>query len=599
MLLKRSTTRLFLPLILLAISLLGVACGNATTETVLAPTVTPTAAATPTGRGVGDTLRLLSWQAPTILNPHLATGQKDWAASRIVYEPLASFDEKGQLIPFLAAEIPSLENGDVAADGKSVTWHLKQDVKWSDGQLFTAADVLFTYQFIANPDTGATTTSVYDAVESIAVIDDYTVKVNFKDVTPAWFLPLVGVQGMILPQHIFEEYNGANALETAELLPVGTGPYQAVAFKPQEVLFLGTQLVETNKIIYEPNPFFREIDKPFFSRVELRGGSNPIEAARSVLQVGDVDFALNLFLEAPDLEKLGTADKGQVLAPFGAFVERILLNRADPNHRTPDGERSNPEFPHPILSDLQVRQALSYAIDRDAIAALYGPTGQATANMLVSPANYASPNTTYEFDLEQAAALLDEAGWVDSDGNGLRDKDGLEMSFVFQTSENAVRQQTQRIIQRALKSIGIEVEVKIISASVFFDNDPANPDTRFHFYADLEEFNTGNRSPDPGAYMKSWTCDEIAQKSNGWGGGNIERWCNPDYDALYEQSTKELDPQKREALFIRMNELLVEDVVIIPLVHRATVSGVSNTIEGIESTPWDEVTWNIKDWRRK
>jgi peptide/nickel transport system substrate-binding protein len=476
---------------------------------------------------------------------------------------------------------------------------LKQDVKWSDGEPFTAADVLFTYQFISNPDTKATTTSAYDAVQDIEVIDDYTVKVNFKDVNPAWFLSLVGVQGLILPQHIFVEYNGANALETAELLPVGTGPYQAVAFKPQEVLFLGTQLVETNKIVYEPNPFFREIDKPFFSRVELRGGSIPTEAARSVLQVGDVDFALNLLLEAADLEKLGTADQGKILAPFGAFVERILLNRADPNHITPDGERSNPDFPHPILSDLKVRQALSYAIDRDTIAELYGPTGQATANMLVSPANYASSNTTYEFNLEKAAALLDEAGWVDSNGNGIRDKGGHEMSFVFQTSENAVRQQTQRIIQRALKSIGIEVDVKIISASVFFDNDPTNPDTRFHFYADLEEFNTGNRSPDPGAYMKSWTCGEIAQKSNDWRGGNIERWCNPDYDALYEQSTKELDPQKREELFIRMNELLVEDVVIIPLVHRATVSGVNSTIEGVESTPWDEATWNIKDWRRK
>jgi peptide/nickel transport system substrate-binding protein len=156
---KRNLTRLFLPTILLAIFLFNVACGNTTTETVLAPTATPTAAATPTGRGAGDTLQLLVWQAPTILNPHLATGQKDWAASRIVYEPLASFDEKGELIPFLAAEIPSLDNGDVAADGKSVTWHLKQDVKWSDGEPFTAADVLFTYQFISNPDTKATTTS--------------------------------------------------------------------------------------------------------------------------------------------------------------------------------------------------------------------------------------------------------------------------------------------------------------------------------------------------------------------------------------------------------------------------------------------------------
>lgn len=586
--------------LLLLTLLLTTACGAMGTSGVdLEPTVTPTAEPTPTGRGQGDTLRLLFWQAPTILNPHLTVGQKDWGASRISYEPLASFDEAGQLIPFLAAEIPSLENGGVAEDGRSVTWKLKRDILWSDGEPFTAADVTFTYDFIANPDTGATTTAVYDAVDSVEALDDYTVRVNFKAVTPAWFLPFVGVQGLIIPRHIFADYNGANALDSNEVLPVGTGPYRMISFKPQEVLFLGNQLVETNKLVYEPNPYFREVDKPFFSRVELRGGGTPSEAAREVLQTGGIDFALNLQLEAEELAALEAGGQGQLLAPFGAMVERILLNRADPNQITAAGERANPDFPHPILSDLKVRQALALAIDREAIAALYGPTGRTTSNVLVSPANYDSPNTSFAYNLEQAAVLLDEAGWVDSDGDGLRDKDGLELSLLFQTSENAVRQETQRIVQSSLRQLGIEVEVKIIPASVFFSNNPDNTDTRFHFYADLEEFQTGNRSPDPGAYMKSWTCDEIAQKSNDWTGANIERWCSPGYDILYDQSTVELDPEKRQQLFIEMNDMLIEDVVIIPLVHRADVSGVSGSIQNIELTPWDAATWKIEDWRRQ
>jgi peptide/nickel transport system substrate-binding protein len=306
-----------------------------------------------------------------------------------------------------------------------------------------------------------------------------------------------------------------------------------------------------------------------------------------------------LQLEAEELAALEAGGQGHLLAPFGAMVERILLNRADPGHLTNDGERANADFPHPILSDLKVRQALALAIDREAIAALYGPTGRPTSNVLVSPANYDSPNTSYEYNLEKAAALLDEAGWVDSNGDGLRDKAGVAMKLLFQTSENAVRQQTQRIVQNSLRQIGIEVQVKIIPASVFFSNTPSNTDTRFHFYADLEEFQTGNRSPDPGAYMKSWTCDEITQKSNDWTRANIERWCSPGYDVLYDQSTIELDPEKRQQLFIEMNNLMIQDVVIIPLVHRADVSGVSQTIQNIELTPWDATTWKIEDWRRQ
>ncbi|HSQ06978.1 MAG TPA: ABC transporter substrate-binding protein, partial [Chromatiaceae bacterium] len=313
------------------------------------PTVEP---ARPEGRGAGDTLRILFWQAPKILNPHLTLGAADWAAARVTYEPLASYDADGNLVPFLAAEIPSLENGGVAPDGKSVTWKLKPEIRWSDGQPFTAADVRFTYDFIKNPDTGATTSAAYSAVEGVEVIDDYTVRFNFKQVTPAWSLPFVGVQGLILPKHVFEPFKGANAAESrSNLLPVGTGPYQVVKFKPEEVLFLGNNLIETNKIVYEPNPFFREPDKPYFSRVELKGGGTVGEAARSVLQVGDVDFANNLQIDAATQQKLEAGGKGKILAPFGAFVERILLNRTDPDKATAEGERSSVQFPNPFFDD--------------------------------------------------------------------------------------------------------------------------------------------------------------------------------------------------------------------------------------------------------
>lgn len=588
------------PLLLLtwaALCLVG--CLPSTRSAPRPPTTVPTSTTVPTGRGAGDTLTILYWQAPTILNPHVAQAAKDRAACRITYEPLASYDRDGNLVPFLAAEIPTLENGGVAPDGKSVTWKLKHGVLWSDGQRFTAEDVLFTYKFAIDPAIHATTAGSYSVIQSVKALDDYTVQINFKDVNPAWAQPFVGVMGMILPEHAFAGYSDPLQAPINKL-PVGTGPYRAVSFKPQEVLFLGNELIETNKIVFEPNPYFREPDKPYFSQVVVKGGGTVNEAARSVFQVGDVDFTHNLqLMNAQALANLqNDASKGRLLNQFGAYVERILLNRTDPNRAAEDGERSSILYPHPFFSDLRVRQAFSLAIDREAIAKLYGPAGRTTSNMLVSPQMYASPNTSYKYDLAKAAALLDEAGWLDSDDDGVRERDGVRMSVTYQTSVDAQRQQIQEIVKKALESIGVEVKLKIIDSSVFFGNDPANTGTRYHFYADMEQLATGNLVPDPGAYMKWWTCNEISQQKNSWSGRNIERWCNPAYDALYDRAAREVDPELRKQLFIQMNDMLIDDIVMIPIGHRAEVFGASNTLQGVDLTPWDADTWNIQDWKR-
>jgi peptide/nickel transport system substrate-binding protein len=582
----RTFALLFTTLLLLVTCAPGVQPEETSTE------VAPTPTEEPAGWSVGDTLRvlnILNKEAPTILNPHLSSSIKDWEPSRITYEPLASFDKDGNLVPFLAAKIPTLENGGVAADGKSVTWKLRQDVRWSDGEPFTADDVLFTYKFVSNPEVKATSAGVYDVIESVEVIDTYTVKINFKTVNPAWALPFVGIKGVILPRHIFEPYNGAKAREApANILPVGTGPYYVLppGIKPQEVLLLGTQLVETNKIVFEPNPYFREPDQLFFRRVEMRGGGTVDEAARLVLQDGEVDYAYYLGqLSTEKLAELEAGGRGQLVINFGARVERILLNRTDPNRPTADGERSSLQFAHPFFSDKKVRQAFAHAIDREAIAALYGSTGRPTTNF-------------YEFDLEKAAALLDEVGWVDADGDGIRDKNGAKMKVVFQSPVGAALQGSQRIVKGALESIGVEVELKIVDPAIMFSPGSANPDSAWRFNADMQELAVRSNSPDPSAYMQFWTCDQIPQKANDWSGINFERWCNPEYDALYQQSTTELDPEKRAQLFIQMNDMLIEDVVMIPIVYLADAQGVSRTIEGVDLTPWDANTWNIKDWRR-
>ncbi len=534
-----------------------------------------------------DTLKLLYWQAPTILNPHLSTGFKDSEASRITLEPLASFDKNGELVLFLASEIPTLENGGLAPDGKSVTWKLKSGVKWSDGTPFTANDIVFTHQFISNQKVASTTAGSYQIIEKVEALNDQTVKISFKQVNPAWFLVFVGTEGQILPKHIYEKYNGENARSApANLIPIGTGPYKVVEFKPGDT------------VIYEPNPNFREATKVAFKRIELKGGGDAPSAARAVLQTGDADYAYNLQVEAKILTELETAGKGKVVANFSSLSEQIFLNQTDPNLATSDGEKSSFKNPHPFLKDKTVREALSLAIDRDLIAQqLYGKTGQATVNMLVAPSQYNSPNTSYEFNPNKAVELLDNAGWKDSNNNGIRDKNGVEMQILFQSSVNPLRQKTQEIIKQGLQKIGIGVELKSIDPSIFFSSDPANNDTIEHFYADLQMYTTGNTNPDPTNYLKRFTCLDIPQKSNNWNGLNVGRYCNPEYDNLWQQSTTELNPEKRAQLFIKMNDMLVNEIAVIPLIHRAETVGFSNRITGINLTPWDLNTWNIAEWK--
>ncbi|MCP4687938.1 MAG: peptide ABC transporter substrate-binding protein [Desulfobacterales bacterium] len=561
------------------------------------------AASASRGRGAGDTLRILNSEAPTILTPHLTRSIKDWEAGRITYEPLASFDRNGKLVLFLAEETPTLENGGLAADGRSVTWKLKKNVKWSDGKPFTADDVLFTWRFVTNPDVKAASAALYSTVEAVEVISPHSVKILFKDVNPAWSIPFVGIQGVILPRHLFMSYNGANVHDApANALPAGTGPYRVTppGVKPQEILLLGAQIIETNKIIFEPNPYFREPDKPFFRRIVFKGGGTVKEAGRLVMQLGEIDFAYDLgSLPMDDLKRLQTAGHGRLFINFGSKVDRIVLNRTDPNRETADGERSSLEHPHPLFGNKKVRQALAHAINRPAIAGLYGLTGKPTHNNLVAPPQYNSPHLFYEFDLEKAKSLLDGEGWIDEDGDGVREKGDLKMKIVFQTYISAAAQKAQQIVKMDLESIGIEVELKIVDSSIMFGPGEVNPDSIRRFNADIQEFQRRSVSPDPASLMRLWLCGQIPQKTNNWTGANYERWCNPEYDALYHRSTTEIDSEKRRELFIRMNDMLVEDVAMIPIVFLAEAHGVGSDIRGVDLTPWDANTWNIKDWRRE
>lgn len=531
-------------------------------------------------------LKLLYWQSPTTLNPHLSNGTKDREAASLVYEPLAAYDAEENLIPILAEEIPTQANGGISEDNTSITWKLKEGVLWSDGEPFTAEDVVFTHQFITDPATGATSLEFYGEVASVEAVDDLTVRVNFNQPTPAPYSPFVGGSGVIIPEHVFGDYVGASARSApGNTAPVGTNAFQVRDFRPGDT------------IIYEPNPNFRG-EPAAFTTVELKGGGDAVSAARAVLQTQEADYAWNIQAEPSVIQDLETGGNGSMEYVFKPLMERIYINFSDPNTEV-DGQTSQKDTPHPFLAEKPVREAISLAIDRDTIVdLLYGEAGTVATNFLVAPEKYASSGTSYEFDLEQAASLLDEAGWRDTNNNGVRDKDGVEMNILFSSSVNPVRQRTQEIIKQNLESIGMSVELESVEPGVYF-GDPTNPDSVYQFNSDLQLFAFDSETPEPDSYMELYSCDQIAQRENQWSKENSSRYCNPEYDALLTQLRQETSQDRRRDLFIQMNDLLVEDVALIPLVRRSDAYAVSNSLTNLEFTPWAASTWKLNDWGRQ
>jgi peptide/nickel transport system substrate-binding protein len=545
-----------------------------------APSTAPTAA---TPSATAGSLKLLYWQAPTTLNPHLSPGTKDREAASLILEPLAAYNEAEELVPILAAEIPTAANGGISADSTTVTWKLKEGVLWSDGQPFTAEDVVFTHQFITTPEVGATSSEFYGEVKSVEAVDDLTVKVTFSRPTPNPMNPFVGGSGMILPQHIFKDALGAQARSApGNTAPVGTNAFQVKTFKPGDT------------IVFEPNPNFRG-EPAAFTSVEFKGGGDAVSAARAVLQTGEADYAWNIQAEPAVIKGLEANAKGEMAYVPKPTMERIYINFSDPNKEV-NGERSQKDTPHPFLAEKPVREAITLSIDRDTITQqLYGQAGTVATNFLTSPKKYASSNTAYEFNLEKASKLLDSAGWKDTNGNGVRDKDGVEMNILFTSSVNPVRQKAQEIIKQNLESIGMSVELKSVEAGVYF-GDATNPDSVHRFHSDLQLFAFDSETPEPDSYMELYACDQISQKENQWSKENSSRYCNPAYDALLEKLKTETDATKRAALFVEMNDLLVEDVALIPLVSRSDAYAIASSLTNLEFTPWSTSTWKLNEW---
>lgn len=538
-------------------------------------------------------LTLLYWQAPSIPVSYQSTGTKDVDAGALTLEPLARYAPDGLITPILAEQVPTIENGGVSADLMSITWRLKDGVKWSDGSELTADDVVFTWTYCSDPHTGCTAASAFDDIASVDAVDDLTVKITFDAPTPYPYGAFVGSGVPIISKSQFADCVGASApgCNQQNFAPLGTGPFNIVSFSAND------------KVTYERNPEYHGAE-PYFDRVEIIGGGDANGTARAVLETGNADYAWNLQIEPHELIALQELGNGRVVTAFSSTVERLFLNQTNPDPSLGEtrSEYLGGENAHPFLSLAPVREAMSLAIDRSAISErLYGFAGKPACSTIVGPPNYVSTanDGCVDQDIARAQEILDANGVVDTDGDGIREHQDRPLSVVYQTSTNQVRQTTQEMIQDWWLEIGIETEIVHHDAALFFGGDPVDdaPYSLRRFFADVQMF-TGGTGIDPQQYLSGLTCDHIPTRDNNWSLNNITRGCNPAYDELFSELPSTPIGASREELVKRLNDNYIQSYFEIPLVNRGSVSAHLNTLKGVEMNAWDSELWNIAEWYR-
>lgn len=540
-------------------------------------------------RSDGD-LKIFYWQAASTLNPYLSGIGKEVDAAALVVEPLARFDPQGTLVPLLAAEIPTKENGGISTDTTMITWKLRPGVKWSDGSAFSTKDVIFTWKYCTATGAGCAASNAFDGIKDVVAKDDLTIEIRFAQPTPYPYVPFVSSTTPVLQKAQFKECMGAKIAScTAQnFAPIGTGPYKVKDFKPNDV------------VVYTMNPTYRVADKPHFSGVTIKGGGDPMSAARAVFETSETDYAWNLMLAPDVLAKLTSAGKARPVTAFGSMVEYLFLNLTDPASDLGDKRSTVAGGPNKILSDIRVRKALSLAIDRAEISeVLYGDQGKPTCNVVPAPTQYVSTanDSCLKPNVAAAKALLDEAGWR-LGADGIREKGGQKLKMSFLTSTSGVRQDTQAMLKEYWKAIGVSVDLRNVSGSVFFGGDAGNPDTRQKFYADIEMYTDNSKGLDQESYLNKWTCAAIPSPATQWQGSNMPRYCSQDYDALSQTLRKADGITARTDLARKMNDMLVQSYTVIPLVHRGNISGAAKSLNGVSMNPWDSELWDVAGWSR-
>ncbi len=513
------------------------------------------------------TITVTAPEEPDTLSPLYSASWYSDAMRSLWLRGLWIFDDQNKPVAELAAEIPSPENGGISSDGSTITIKLRDDAIWSDGVPVTADDFVFTYDMImADQNTVETRYPYEDYVESVTASDDHTLVVKLFEPFAPWLTLLFD---FVLPQHVlapvFEEAGSLDFAEWNRAPIVGIGPYVFSRWEPDSYIQF-----DRNENWSGPSP---SVERIVFRIV-------PDDTAQvAAIKVGDTDIGMFLsYADVPEVEATGSVDIHTV--PSG-YVEGWFLN-------------FNADKGHPALQDGRVRLALALATDRDRIVQdmLLGLTALPSTFWDATPP-YGNPNLDpYPYDPDQAEQLLNDAGWVDTNGDGIRDKDGVELVLRYVTNDKEIRQDVQVVVQQMWAEVGIGSELISYPGELLWNSfGQGGPIARGEY--DVAQYSDSTPFPDPDASYY-WMCSEIPSEEYPEG-SNWQYYCNEEVDRLFDEQASAIDSQIRMRVYHEIGQIMYDDVVWIGLWMDPDIWSVNDRVSGVKfsgAIPF----WNVTDW---
>lgn len=561
-------------------SLVLAACSPAATPTA-APQNTdapaPTTAPQPTSAPAAEpkVVTISFTQEPDSLSPIYTSMWFSQITQPIWLRGLWRFDPQGTAVPDLAAEVPTEANGGVSDGGKTITVKLNPNAKWSDGTPLTAADFVFTYEMIINEKNTVGTTYPYkEEIASVEATDAQTLVIKFNEPFAPWLTSVFAGSSTstpVLPKHVLQPvFESEGTLDTAEwnrAPTVSVGPYVFAEWES------GSHL----RFVRNENWFgdAPEVDEIFFRFVP------DDEAQMAAIKAGDTD--IGVFLSFADLPEVETSGVALPASDEGGYIESWYMN-------------FDPTRSHPAMQDVRVRQAIVLATDREKITQdlLFGKTQPMGTFWSATPPFGNPAIEPWPYNPEQAKTLLDEAGWIDSDGDNIRDKeiDGakVDLKLKYITNSRSLRKDMMAVVKQMWAQVGIEADLINYANDIYFGSYGENGPLYGEF--DVAQYSNAPAFPDPN--VAQFRCDEIPTPENPVG-DNFQGYCNAQLDEILGQASTAVNRDERIQLFYQAAQIMYDDVVWVGLWNDTDLWSVNNRLKNVEfsgGTPF----WNVTDW---